>query len=626
MSNPPSREQQLIQSICEAWAPTPRLRLSEWADEHAVLSAESSAEVGQWTSYGYQRGLLDACTDRSIERVTVMKSTRVGYTKLINHLIAYHMAHDPCPIMVVQPTIGDAQGWSEDELAPMLRDTPVLKGLVADPGKRDSGNKILKKKFPGGGLIAVGAETARGFRRVTIRVLLLDEVDGYAAAAGNEGDQIRLAIRRTDTFWNRKIVMGSTPTVDATSRISAAFELSDQRYYFVPCPHCQHKQILVWENMKWTDSDPETAHYQCENCLEAIHHSHQRSMVEAGEWVATKPHVKGHAGFHIWAAYSLHPKATWPELVKEWLEVHKDPETRKTFINTILGLTYKGEGDAPPWKAIYDRRANRPMGVVPADGLVLLCAVDVQKGRLEAELVAYGPRMRSWSVNYLVIPGDETQLDGAGSPWVKLDEMLNQSFPHELGGTVRIHSMAVDSGYQTSTVYTWCARYPADRVFAVDGRQTYPQMVGQPKPAFVTTRGKAKKAMGRFWPVGVSMIKQELYGWLKQELPKDGEDFPYGWCDFPQYDEAYFRGITAEEMVPTIRRGFRRYEWQKVYDRNEPLDCRVYARAIASIAGIERWDQETWDELREACRVKVESVDDEPVMYRRKQTRVDDAW
>ena len=124
---------ELIQEIQRAWAPPPSLTLSQWADRYAILSAESSAEVGRWKTIAYQRGMMDAVTDRRIERVTVMKSARVGYTKLINHAVGYHMHQDPCTIMVVQPTNGDAEGYSVDEIAPMIRDTDALTSLVADP-------------------------------------------------------------------------------------------------------------------------------------------------------------------------------------------------------------------------------------------------------------------------------------------------------------------------------------------------------------------------------------------------------------------------------------------------------------------------------------------------------------
>ncbi len=139
----------------QAFQPPKKLSLSEWADENAFLSAESSAEGGRWRTLPYQKGIMDAITDPEIEQVTVMKSARVGYSKILNHVIAFHIHQDPAPIMLVQPTIEDAQGYSKEEIAPMLRDTPCLKGLVSEAKAKDGANTILQKQFPGGTLSLV---------------------------------------------------------------------------------------------------------------------------------------------------------------------------------------------------------------------------------------------------------------------------------------------------------------------------------------------------------------------------------------------------------------------------------------------------------------------------------------
>ena len=633
----------LFADVQKAWLPPPRLRLSEWADQNAVLSAESSAEVGRWRSYPFQRGIMDAISDRKIERVTVMKSARVGWTKMINHAIGYHMHHDPCPILVAQPTIGDAEGYSKDEIGPMIRDTPALAGLIADTSKRDSGNTIVHKVFRGGSLRMVGADSPRGFRRVSIRLLCLDEVDGYAATAGEEGDQIKLAIRRTDTFWNRKILIGSTPTLEATSRVNRAFLLSDQRYYFVPCPHCRHPQVLRWENLRWEKGKPETVLYHCEHCGVGIEYRYQRWMVEEAYrlqregdptmgWVATNPNAApGHAGFHIWAAYSYSPNATWEKLAAEWIDSHKNTEERKTFINTVLGLPFKGDGDAPDWKRLYDRRESYRTNLVPAGGLVLFAGVDVQRDRLEVEIVAYGRNMESWSVDYRVIPGDTSNHEGADSPWRQIDELLNEQFDHERGGTLAVRMMAIDSGDQTQTVYGYCRNWPANRVLAVKGRDTdYTMLIGQPTKVEVSGRGKKKLGSLKLWPVGSGIAKTELYGWLKQERPttESGAGFPFGYCHFPEYPEQFFRGITAEEIVPRLVKGYRRYQWEKVYERNEPLDCRVYARAASSLAGIDRWKDSQWTELEQAVTVARDGPAQKPapVMMRSRATRARDPY
>ena len=184
---------------------------------------------------------------------------------------------------------------------------------------KDGQNTLLQKQFPGGTLSLVGANSPRGFRRVSRRIVLFDEIDGYPASAGTEGDQIKLGIRRTEYYWNRKIVSGSTPTVKDFSRIEKMFLQTNQQRFYVPCPHCGHMQYLRWAQFKWENDDPDTVHYQCESCTKAIPHNKKRWMVERGEWRATAPGKSKHVGFHIWAAYSYSPNASWANLVEEFL-------------------------------------------------------------------------------------------------------------------------------------------------------------------------------------------------------------------------------------------------------------------------------------------------------------------
>lgn len=589
--------------------PAPRLKLSEWVKQHFRLSAESSAEVGSMTPYPFQNEILDAMGDPLIESVTWYKSARVGATMSMKGALAYYIAQDPCPVMIVQPTIGDAESFSRDEIAPMIRDMPMLEQLVAPAGSKDGGNTLLQKSFKGGTLKLVGADSPRGFRRVSIRVMMMDEVDGYSHSAGDEGDQIKLAIRRTDTFHNRKIIAASTPTLLATSRIHKRFLLSDQRYYYVPCPHCGEKQILKWENLRWPNNDPDGAYFACTGNGCVIEYKDHRWMIENGEWVAHNPSVKNHAGFHIWAAYSYSPNATWAHLAREWLECHKNIEERKTFTMTVLGEAYEGEGDAPDWEKLYKRRESYQRNRIPMGGLMLFAGVDVQKDRLEVEIVAYGRDMESWSIDYRVITGDTSVLDGTQSPWPRLKALLDEEWEHEGGNSLKLRLMGVDSGYNTNTVYAFVRQFPVNQVIATDGRDTYQMIIGQPKLVEVKQNGKRSGRSVKLWPIGVSLLKTELYGWLKQD--ENDEETPHGWCHFPEYGEEYFKGITAEEIVPRKVKGFTRYQWEKVYDRNEPLDCRAIARACASLVGIDRYKSAQWDELQAQVVPLVEKI--EPV-------------
>jgi phage terminase large subunit GpA-like protein len=575
-----------------ALRPPPKLSLSEWADRYFYLSAESAAEPGRWHTLPYQRGILDAITDPAVERVTVMKSARVGFTKCLNAAIAYYMHQDPCPILVVQPTVEDAEGYSKEEIAPMLRDCEVLAGLVRENTVKTSASTILHKTFPGGVLSMVGANSGRGFRRVSRRVVIFDEVDGYPPSAGSEGDPIKLGERRAEYYWNRKIIAGSTPLIAGASRIEELFESADRRRYHVPCPHCGHMDFFTFDRkadrghtMRWHDGQPETAFFECRAGGCVIEETGKRAMLDLGEWRADGVFV-GHASFHIWAAYSLSPNASWGQIATEFLEAKRGgPEKLKTFVNTTLGETWKERGEAPDYERLYQRRESYAIGTVPAGVVVLTAGVDVQKDRLVYEVVGWAPNKESWSVDAGELYGDTAIEASAGtperpSPWAKLNDLLSRTY-----GSHSIAMLAVDSGYATQVVYGWARQYPMSRVIACKGVSGARMLVGAPSPVDVTTGGRKIRRGCKVWPVGVDIGKSELYGWLRMT------DVGPGYCHFPEHGEAFFQQLTAEHLVTVVNRRTHRakMEWQVLPNReNHFLDCRVYARAAAAVLGIDR--------------------------------------
>jgi phage terminase large subunit GpA-like protein len=575
--------------------PPPKLSLSEWADAHFRLSAESAAEPGRWRTLPYQRGILDAITDPLIERVSVMKSARVGYTKSMNAAIAFFMAQDPCPILVVQPTIENAKIYSKEEIAPMLRDVEVLAGLVSETSVKTSDNTVLHKTFPGGLLSMVGANSGRGFRMVSRRIVIFDEVDAYPPSAGSEGDPIKLGEKRAEYYWNRKIIAGSTPLVAGSSRIEELFEAGDRRRYHVPCPHCGHMDFLRFSArnddelggghvMRWPKDQPESAHFICQKCGCQIEEEHKRAMIDAGQWRAEAPTV-GHASFHIWAAYSLSPNATWGQLATEFLESKSSPEKLRTFVNTALGETWKERGDAPDWDRLHARAEDYPIGTVPPGPIVLTAGVDVQKDRLVYEVVGWSPSKESWSIDAGILWGD-TAIE---ETWLQLDALLAREYPRDGAPSMSISMLAVDAGYNTQIVYGWARQHPMTRVIACKGVSGLRALVGGVSPVDVTIRGKKLARGYKVWPVGVDAAKSELYGWLG--MSRSEGDPPPGWCHFPTHGEDYFQQLTAEHLVTAVNRRTHRakMEWQVLPNReNHYLDCRIYARAAANVLGIDR--------------------------------------
>ena len=520
-----------------------------------------------------------------------MAGAQVGKTEAGNNWLGYIIDNCPGPTLAVQPTVEMAKRNSRTRIAPLIEESPRLHEKVKDPRSRDSGNSMLSKEFPGGILVMTGANSAAGLRSMPVRFLFLDEVDAFPGDVDGEGDACNLAEARTRTFSRRKLFWTSTPTIAGRSRIEREYLDSDMRVFELPCPHCGGYQQLVWEQMRWQEGEPGTVRYQCAHCDESIEEHHKNRMLPAGRWAPQNPEGKWR-GYHISSLYSPLGWFSWRECVEKYIDAQKSDEGMRVFQNTVLGQTYADTGEAPDWEVLYHRREAYPIGHVP-DGVVFVTAgVDVQKDRLEMELVGWGRNLESWSLDYIVISGDTAE----DAVWEQLTRQIAMTLPCGNGLHLPIRMTAIDTGFRTQEVYRWAKSQSAIRVMAVKGREQQSTILGQPSAVEITVRGKRIRSGIKVWPVGVGVAKSELYGWLRRKLPTDPEELlPFGWCHFPQHPEEFFKQLTAESLVSRIVRGYQKYQWEKTRERNEALDCRVYARAAAAAIGADRWDEKRWD-------------------------------
>lgn len=566
-----------------------------------MLSPEGSAEPGRWNTSRaeYQRGIMDAVADPLIEEVVVSKSAQVGWTEIIGNIVGYFVDQDPASLLVLQPTLDMAEAWSKDRLAPMVRDSPRLTEKIADARSRDSGNTVLHKKFAGGQLTIAGANSAASLASRPIRVVLADEVDRYPASAGTEGDPLTLAYKRTNNFWNRRKLAGSTPTIAGASRIEAKLEESDQRRFYVPCPHCDHRQVLRWEQVRWDKTKagahrPDTAAYACEECGCLWDDAERWAAVGLGAWRATKP-FKGIAGFHIWEAYS--PWVKLADTVKSFLEAKKQPETFKVWTNTALGETWQEKGEAPDWQRLYERRTQElRLGEIPEWVGVLTCGADVQRNRIEADVWGWGDGLESVLVDHRVFYGDPA----GDEVWKELDTFLRDEWETPNGRRMRMSRMAIDTGdgFSTTHVYAWTRKHPRE-VMAIKGTGSFAAAspVMGPNWVDITVRGRKVIRGVQLWTIAVALFKSETYSWLRLDQPIDGQPFPSGYIHLPQgVDAEWIQQLVAEQLISVKNKktGRVKREWQKTRDRNEAIDMRVYARAAAYALGIDRWSTNRW--------------------------------
>jgi len=599
------KEITIVDGFFHGLRPVERITVSQWADKYRMLTSVAAPESGKYRTERtpYMRAIMDALSAiQPYREVIFMKGAQCGATEAANNFLGYAIHLNPSPILFVQPTLEMVKKLSKTRIEPMINACPQLKGLVSEKKSRDSNNTLFEKMFPGGVLILAGANSSANLRSQPVRFLLLDEVDDYPADLNSQGSPIDLARVRTSNFQNSKVFIISTPTVSGWSAIEREFDKTDKNYYHVPCPHCGGKQNLVWENLKWDEGRPETAMYACIHCGSMIEERFKPQMLaeksesnpNGAEWIPAAPEKASREtiGFHINSLYAPLGWMSWEALVRDFIDSTKDPIKLKGFINTRLGETWTERGDAPAYKNLYNRREQYKTNSIPVDVAFLTCGVDVQKDRIELEVVGWCKGKRSYSIDYRVLEGDTT----LPAVWNELALIIDERWERENGHEVSIRLMAVDSGYNTTMVYDFCRRYAGGRVIPIKGQDSLREAYSPPKPVDVTRAGK-RIGKVRVWPVGVSFLKEELYSWLR--LEKDENDIPPPcYCHFPEYAEHFFRSLTAEDFVSKLnKRGFLHSEWIKRYDRNEVLDCRVYNRAAAAIVGIDRMKDSHFESL-----------------------------
>jgi len=555
-----------------ALIPPPRLALSAWIERTLRLPEGVSALPGEVRLWPYQREIADAIGDPEIERVTLVKSVRVGFTTLLTGALASYVANEPAPILALLPTEADCRDYMVSDVEPIFEATPVLRGMLAGDAEEGSRNTLLSRRFPGGSLKVIAAKAPRNLRRHNVRVLLIDEADAMEPSA--EGSPIRLAERRTLSFADRKIVLGSTPLIEDTSNVLRAYAASDQRVFEVPCPECGAATEILWAHIEWEPGRPDTAAFRCPHCAALIAEQHKAAMVEAGRWRATSPEVQGHAGFRLNALVSLLANASWGKLAAEFLTAKDDSDELQTFVNTILAQGWREAGEELDETALQARAEEFSLDAIPAEILFITCGVDVQDDRLEISVIGWS-RTDALVLAHLVIwgsPDDDTT-------WAELEELLRTRWKHPHGGRLKVDAAVIDSGDGdwTERVYQFCFPRLARRILAGKG-------VAGTRPAIQASQSKVKG--GRLFLIGVDGLKNTILNRLSR-----GRSVRFS----ATLEPAYYEQLASERKVVRYARGqpIRRFE-RKSGMRAEALDCMVYAFAARHMvsAAVDRREEE----------------------------------
>lgn len=553
----------VVQKVSKAFRPPPRLTVTEWADEYRMLSPEASSEAGKYYSSRapYQKGIMDAISDRQVERVVLMTSAQIGKSEMLLNMTGYVISYSPAPTLVMLPTLAMAQAWSKERLAPMCRDTPVLRGKIKDPRSRDSNNTTLNKQFPGGFISIIASNSPASISSRPIKNVFLDEVDRFAESAGSEGSPVNLAIARTRTFAGSKVVMVSTPTIKDYSPIETNYEASSKNEYYVPCPECHEKQTLTWEQVQYDPENMTTAQMACRHCGSLIDESKKMWMLRNGEWRSGSENKKIQ-GFHINELYS--PWRSWLDTAVDYEEAKAKPEMMKVWVNTCLGLPYEGEAEKLDANTLQDLAENYNEDLIPGEVLCLTAGVDVQLDRIECSVLGWSGNDECFVITHKIFWG----LTSDQGVWQEFHQYLSTIFETADNRKLRIASTCIDTGgSSTQSVYYYLKGKARRRIFGIKGSSEQGRPIVN-KPTFV------QRYNIPLYIVGTDTAKDWIFARLKAD----------GLIHFSEsLDEEYYAQLTAEKKILVMRNGKQSFRYQQTRKRNETLDCFVYGLCAKEI-------------------------------------------
>lgn len=603
--------------------PPEDLTVSQWAEKHRRLSAESAAEPGPWRTERtpYLRGPMDAFTDPKIKHIVMVAASQVGKSEWINNAIGYIIDQDPGSILFVHPTGIDAKEYSKLRIAPMIRDCPTLKKKVAASKSRDSGNTILQKTYPGGILTMCGSTEAHALASKPIRYVFGDERDRWALSAGNEGDPWDLAMARQTTFYNAKAVEVSTPTIKNASQIAAAYATGTMERWKSRCPHCGEYHEIQWKDIRYDYEEKIVAnnktytvseiYYVCPGCG-CI--STEATMKRApAKWVAENPDAYEQGTRSFWLNAFVSQWATWESIILKFLKAIGNTKKLQVVYNTAFGELWEDRGDLEDEDSLMARREEYP-AELPDGVLVLTCGVDTQDNRLEFEVIGHGHFGETWGIRKGIIMGRPDD----DAVWEALDDVIDHVYRFEDNLGLRMSMTFVDEGgHFTQEVRQQCRKRIGKKVFCIKG------MPGPDKP--YTSPPKQQKitinnvVVGTCWQyqLGVDSGKQIIMDNIKVKTP--GSKY----CHFPKRDDygsAYFAGLLSEHLVyqPTKKQP---WVWEKIpgHERNEALDCRNYGMAAFKVlpVNLDAIDQRLKQARAEKTTPVKRQVDNRPTVTRR---------
>ncbi len=593
-------------AAARAIAPRQHTTVAEWAARHRALSRKASPEPGPWRNERNPPLVepMNCLSARSpVRDIVCMFPIQFGKTEIALNGLGYTMSENPGPVMVCLPGEVSMGKWISQKLNPMLDETPAVQRTLDSVASRDARNRQDFKDYEGGQLYIEHAGSTARLKSTTVRTLLVDEVDEFAANLTSGDDPIDMLDGRTSAWPSQyKRLYISTPTLAGSSRIETLFKRSDQRHYHVDCPDCGHDQPLEWAGLKWT-KDGSQAWYECRACSHVIQEHQKTDLIAAGRWVAHNPESR-RRGYTINALYyplGLGPR--WADLVTLWLDSQGDAAKLKTFINDRLAQVFEDRTTANvKHNLIADRAEPYRLRIAPRQVLAITAGVDTQDNRLAVHILGWGRGLRCWVLDYIELPGDPAEPE----VWATLTQLLNRPIEREDGALLSVMATAIDAGgHRTEDVKHYVRSRLIRRPMCIFGAvPANAPVLSRPKLQDVNWRGRLDKRGVQIQHVGTVAIKHRLFAWLSADGGEGMEPEKRMIHFSDDLDLGYFTGLTSEVFNPSRNR----FELRRGVRRNEVLDTWVYAYAATHHheLRLHRYSRADWDRLEANHRGRLE--------------------
>jgi len=559
-----------------AFAPRKTQTVSEWSDKNIILSRKTSPEPGPWRTdrNPILREPMDSLSARSAVHEVVMKfPIQIGKSEVGRNAIGYWMCESPGPIMACFPAEVSMNKWINQKLNPMLEDSPNVREVLASTNTRNAANTKEFKDFLGGQLYVEHAGAPARLKSTSVKYLVVDELTEFANSLKTGDDpQAMLEDRYSAYTSTYKRLDISSPGTKGICRIDERYELSDQRQYYMPCPHCLAEINFEWSGLQWMQGGKNVV-YACPECACIIEEHQKTDMIKSGRWIPTFPgrSIRGYTVNCLYYQIGLGPR--WEKLVEMWLSVQNDPAKLKTFVNSRLAEAWEDPSmRAVKLNVIADRAEAYPLRVAPLGVCKVIAGVDTQDNRLAVQIIGMGKGTAIWVLDYIELMGDPAD----DAVWVALTDLLNRPIEHINGHALPIEATAIDAGgHRTEAVKDFVRRRMIRRPMVIFGAvPNNAPVLSKPKAQDVNWRGQYNKRGVMIQHVGTVAVKNKLFGRMATDgdKPKEARLLHFS-EDLPK---EYFTGIVSETFNPRTNR----FE-KKRGARNEPLDTLVYAYAAA---------------------------------------------